>query len=121
MPPADTTLIVRHLPDSEPAAFQLTRLSDNKTTQPVELPSPFGFPVEGRPDSDLMRELRWYLEDFLDYPFPPETDHAERVQQALRGWGKEAFESLLGGRARGYADVRCGGSGRLRAASLADR
>ena len=46
-----------------------------------------------------MRELRWYLEDFLDYPFPPETDHAERVQRALRGWGKEAFESLLGGRA----------------------
>ena len=99
MPPADTTLIVRHLPGREPAAFQLTRLSDNKSAQPVELPSPFGFPVEGRPDSDLMRELRWYLEEFLDYPFPPEADHAERVQQALRGWGKEAFESLLGGRA----------------------
>ncbi len=38
-----------------------------------------------------MRELRWYLEHFLDYPFPPETTHAEHVLDALKAWGAQAF------------------------------
>ena len=42
---AKTTLIVHHLPKSEPSRFQLTRLSDSKSTEPVEVPSPFQFPV----------------------------------------------------------------------------
>src|SRR5947209_533106 len=57
-----------------------------------------GYPVEGRPDSDLMRELRGYLESFLNYPFPPETDHAGRVQAALRRWGEACFTALFGAR-----------------------
>ena len=96
-----STLIIRHLPGSDPAAYQVTRLSDGKTTEPASPPSPAGFPVEGRPDSDLMRELQWYLETFLEYPFPPETDHAERVLQALKQWGEQAFDALFGSRAAG--------------------
>lgn len=42
-----------------------------------------------------MRELRWYLEQFLDYPFHPETDHADHVLDALRAWGTEAFYLLF--------------------------
>lgn len=42
-----------------------------------------------------MRELQWYLETFLDYPFSPETDHADRVLKALREWGEQAFRSLF--------------------------
>ena len=42
-----------------------------------------------------MRELRWYLEQFLDYPFHPETDHADRVLDALRAWGTQAFNALF--------------------------
>jgi hypothetical protein len=63
------TLIVRHVDQSDPAQFQVVRLPDGKTIGPVVVPSPVGFPVAGRPNSDLMRELRWYLEGFLDYPF----------------------------------------------------
>jgi len=48
-----------------------------------------------------MRELQWYLETFLDYPFPPETNHAERVLDSLKRWGEQAFENLFGGRAAG--------------------
>jgi hypothetical protein len=59
------TLIIRHIPESHPAAFQVTRLSDGKTPEPASPPSPVGFPVEGRPSSDLTRELQWYLETFL--------------------------------------------------------
>ena len=73
----------------------MVRLSDAKSTEGITVPSPVGYPVEGRPDSDLIRELRWYLEGFLDYPFPPETEHAERVLDALRQWGEQAFAALF--------------------------
>jgi hypothetical protein len=89
---ADTTLMIWHIADSEPASFQVTRLSDGKTMEPRTPPSPHGFPVEGRPNSKLIPELQWYLESFLDYPFPPETDHAERVLKALRDWVEEGFQ-----------------------------
>jgi hypothetical protein len=94
-------LIIRHVDASDPPQFQVVRLSDGKTIGPVPVPSPVGFPVVGRPHSDLMRELRWYLEGFLDYPFPPETEHAERIQDALKAWGQQAFEALFGHRATG--------------------
>ena len=96
--PAPSTLLIRHIPDS---GFQVVRLRDGKTTEPAAVVSPVGFPVEGRPDSDLMRELQWYLETFLEYPFPPETDHAERVRDALRRWGEQAFEALFDSRGAG--------------------
>jgi len=97
----DTTLVIRHIPDSDPASFQVVRLRDGKTAEPVSPPSPHGFPVEGRPNSDLVRELQWYLETFLDYPFPPETDHADRVLKALKDWGEQTFEALFGNRSAG--------------------
>jgi tetratricopeptide (TPR) repeat protein len=96
-----STLVIQHVGGSQPAEFQVVRLADGRSIGPVGVPSPVGFPVEGRPQSGLMRELRWYLEEFLDYPFPPETDHAARVQDALKTWGEEAFLALFGQRETG--------------------
>ena len=98
---AQTTLVIRHFQDTDPPQFEVERLSDDpKRTKPTTVPSPVGFPVAGRPKSDLLQELRWYLEDFLVYPFPPETDHANRVLGALQEWGEEVFQALFeGGRA----------------------
>ncbi|MFN9969912.1 MAG: hypothetical protein ACK58T_08440, partial [Phycisphaerae bacterium] len=90
-------LIVRHLDDSNPPQFRLVRQNDGKDVGPLMISSPRGFPVEGMPHSELMKELRWYLEVFLDYPFSPFTERAERIQAALRRWGTEAFKSLFGG------------------------
>src|SRR5438105_3007516 len=87
-------LIVKHVPAEAPTFSVL--LEDGTGSEPVQVPSPVGFPVEGRPNSDLLRELRWYLEDFLDYPFPPETDHADRILAALKSWGTQAFKALFG-------------------------
>ena len=95
------TLLIRHVESGDPPRFQAICPQDARSTETVAIPSPVGFPVEGRPNSDLMRELRWYLEGFLDYPFPPETEHAERVQDALRRWGVEAFNKLFGDRRGG--------------------
>jgi tetratricopeptide (TPR) repeat protein len=52
--------------------------------------------VTGRSNSNLLSELRWYQEDFLDYPFHPETDHADKVVDALQQWGLLAFSALFG-------------------------
>jgi hypothetical protein len=95
------TLIIRHVESGDPPRFQAIVAADGRSTETVAIPSPIGFPVEGRPNSDLMRELRWYLETFLEYPFPPETDHAERVCEALGRWGKQSFDSLFGDRRGG--------------------
>jgi hypothetical protein len=53
------------------------------------------------PHSELMKELRWYLEVFLDYPYSPFTERAERIQASLQRWGTEAFNSLFGSRDAG--------------------
>ena len=91
------TLIIRHIAKSKPVQFEVLRADDAEGVGPVFVPSPIYFPVESRPDSDLMRELRWYLEDFLEYPYEPEVGHANRVRRALKDWGEQAFESLFGG------------------------
>jgi tetratricopeptide (TPR) repeat protein len=103
-------LRVHHVAGSEPARFQLERADGKKLPEAV-VPSPVGFPVEGRPHSDLVRELGWYLETFLDYPFSPETEHADRVLAALRAWGEQAFGALFGGRDGGvlFAKATDGG------------
>ena len=95
MPAPQPALAIEHVDGSSPAAFKLTRLADGKSLNAVEIGSPYEFQVEGHPNSNLMRELRWYLEQFLDYPFHPETDHAEHVLDALRAWGTQAFNALF--------------------------
>lgn len=94
-------LIVRHLDDSEPPQFHIVRQSDGKDIGPIQVPTAKGFPVDGMPNSELMKELRWYLETFLDYPFSPFTDRAERIQSALKNWGTQAFNALFSDRQTG--------------------
>ena len=80
--------------DHQDQAFILRR-HDGKSADPVTLPSPYQWPVSNRPNSNLMAELRWYLEKFLEYPFPPETTHAEAVLDALKAWGTACFNHLF--------------------------
>lgn len=88
-------LAIRHLESTSPPAFELTQLSDGKSAAPIAIASPYEASVKGRADSNLMTELRWYLECFLDYPFPPESVHAEDVVDALKTWGRQAFNALF--------------------------
>ena len=81
-------LRIEHIANEDEARFQVVRVKDNKRAPGVVVKPPVGYPVEGRPNSDLVQELRWYLEKFLDYPFSPETEHADRVQGALAAVGR---------------------------------
>jgi tetratricopeptide (TPR) repeat protein len=93
---ASTELEIRHCPEHGPRSFRVCRDSETQPGAIVELLSPYDQPVTGLPDSNLMRELRWYLEEFLDYPFPPETTRAERLLAALKDWGQAACRALFG-------------------------
>jgi tetratricopeptide (TPR) repeat protein len=90
-----SVLAIKHVAKSSPPAFVVERQDDGKSCPPVPIPSPNDEPVEDQPHSDLMEQLRWYLEEFLDYPFPPDTLRAEHVQAALRAWGTKAFHALF--------------------------
>jgi tetratricopeptide (TPR) repeat protein len=93
--PTTERLVIEHIQGQFPAKFKLTLIPDGKSAPPVEIRSPYEFPVVGRLNSYLMLELRWYFEDFFDYPFPPETTHAENVLGALKAWGEAAFNCLF--------------------------
>jgi tetratricopeptide (TPR) repeat protein len=98
-------LIVRHVPNPEEARFSVVRAADDNVLGTSVLVSPADFPVEGNPGELLGVGLRWYLEDFLDFPFPPRTERAERIRAAIGAWGRIAFVALFGGsRARAALD-----------------
>ena len=86
------TLIVQHVPESSPPAFTVVRHDPHQTTpEAAKITPPERLGAEQLPGSDLRRELRWYLEHFLEYPFPPNTDRADRAVNALEAWGTHAF------------------------------
>jgi len=98
------TLIIRHLGSTgDQHRCQVQRLTDGKYAEEAVITAPEALQVDGRPDSNLSLDLRWYLEEFLDYPFPPRTEVAERVQASLKAWGEGAFEALFrSGRGRDF-------------------
>ena len=87
-------LIIRHEGELQ---FVVSRSEDGKTSSPITLEAPDSIKVEGRPNSHLLGDLRWYLEHFLDYPFEPNIEVADRIQRALAKWGQSAFERLFTG------------------------
>jgi tetratricopeptide (TPR) repeat protein len=89
------TLLVRHTSGTDAPAFVVERLGDGKAGPETQVPPPNSIPIDGRPNDTLTGQLRWYLEQFLKYPFPPELDHAERVRTAFRTWGRRAFDALF--------------------------
>ena len=71
-------LVIQHTEGSDPPKFQVIRPNPFLASDSVAVTPPNKFPVEGRPNSNLLQELQWYLEEFLDYPFHPATDHASQ-------------------------------------------
>ncbi len=100
-------LVIRHQPEDESEGqyrFQVERLRTDgvKAAPAVDVDDPLSRRL-GETNLRLGEELTWYLESYLDYPFGPNAQRAERVLDALRAWGREAFEALFGeGQARDY-------------------
>jgi hypothetical protein len=88
-------LVITHISDGTAPLFEVIRQRDSKRARAVEIASPYGFAVKDRLDDDLMSQLAWYLERFLEYPFPPRTEQAANVEEALESWGRQAFRALF--------------------------
>jgi hypothetical protein len=108
------TVTIQHVENSKPPSFTVS--SDlGRVSKPVKVPSPYEWTIAGSGDASLMAELRWYLEDYHQYPKHPNTLRAERVLHELREWGTEAFRALFSSaeavrvlaaeQATGYADL----------------
>jgi tetratricopeptide (TPR) repeat protein len=91
-----TSLIITHISaNGALPRFEVVRRRDNKRAPAVEVASPYCFPVKDRPNDNLMSQLAWYLERFLEYPFSPRTEQAANVEEALESWGRQAFTALF--------------------------
>ena len=97
-------LVIRHQPGEAGGGFEVQRVDGRgaKCAPAVQLEDPLSRVLPGS-DVRLGGELAWYLESYLDYPFGPNEQRAERVPAALRAWGQRAFEALFGqGQARDF-------------------
>ena len=82
--------------------FSVVRSGDMKRTLPVPLPPPASFPVQGHGDKQLLPELRWYLEDYLQAPFGAYRQSAQAVAETLEAWGTAVFDRLFVGQAQNW-------------------
>src|SRR5882672_5149338 len=60
-------------------------------TRVYPTPLPFANPLA---DEDRA-ELRWYLEDFVAFPYGAEPDRAARVEERMREWGTALFRQAF--------------------------
>ena len=62
----------------------------------------------GTHNTNLLKDLRWYFEKYLEIPIGNYPARAKEIQLELKQWGQECFEALFGtGRAAGwYRDAR---------------
>jgi hypothetical protein len=97
-------LLIRHQPQVAGLYFEVQRVDSKgaRSAPQVALTDPLAV-VLGGSDLTLGHELAWYLEHYLDLPTGPNQARAERVQQALRQWGQQSFDTLFNhGQAHGF-------------------
>src|SRR4051812_14379983 len=101
-------LVIQHQPDS---SFVVVRHQPDFRSVPApgRITPPSEFAVDGTPNAFLAGELRWLLEEFLDYPFPPRTEQARRATAGLQTWGEMAFKALFDGQTRTLYDQAVAG------------
>jgi len=52
-------------------------------------------PIANPLGDDDRNELRWYLEDYLSFPYGAEREHAARVEERMKEWGEALFRQVF--------------------------
>ncbi|HEY9692001.1 MAG TPA: CHAT domain-containing protein [Oculatellaceae cyanobacterium] len=60
-----------------------------RSAPPVAFEHPF--------DTEVLDDLRWYLEDYLGFPYGLEPEKAKKIEQKFETWGQELFELVFRG------------------------
>ena len=85
------TMNILHITDLGNGKVQIEWKSGSVGTRSCPKPIPFTDPlsVEDR------KALRWYLEEYLQFPYGAERFKAERVEKKMKEWGKSIFEQIF--------------------------
>jgi len=84
-----STLRLRQFPDGEKRYRVLVELETGGARREAESCFTFELPAQDQED------LRWYLEDYLQYPFDPAPRIAARIEARMSAIGKELFGLVL--------------------------
>lgn len=52
---------------------------------------------------DVRRELRWYLEEFMDLPDHGSIVRAGKIEKQIELWGRQLFDDVFAGEAQAAA------------------
>jgi len=89
-------LQIRHSADNGENKFQVIRIADGTNSVPVVLTPPDEIIIHGgHGKKNLLGEWKWYLEEYLQYPFGEYHERANRVFTALQDWGSDCFNKLF--------------------------
>ena len=71
--------------------IQLSWQRGNTLPRPYAHPIPFSDPMS---DTDRTN-LRWYLEQFLGFPYGAERDRAQKIEHKMEQWGRALFRQVF--------------------------
>jgi hypothetical protein len=80
-----------HITDLKNGRVQVSWRRGNNAERPYQNPVPFADPLS----AEDRRELRWYLEDYLQFPYGAERNRAERVERRMAEWGQSLFNQVF--------------------------
>jgi len=83
---AENFLRINHDGDSIQLSWQRGRAA-SRNAPPVTFAHPF--------DSKVLADLRWYLEEYLRFPYGLQPENAKKVEQQLQAWGQQLFDLVF--------------------------
>ncbi|MBD2495287.1 hypothetical protein [Nostoc sp. FACHB-280] len=83
---AQNWLRITHQDDKIQLSWQREQ-SAPRSAPPVTFEHPF--------NEQTLTELRWYLEEYLDFPYGIFPEQAEKIEQKFQEWGQQLFELVF--------------------------
>ena len=83
---AENFLRINHEGDSIQLSWQRGRAA-SRNAPPVTFAHPF--------DSKVLADLRWYLEEYLRFPYGLQPENAKKIEQQLQAWGQQLFDLVF--------------------------
>jgi tetratricopeptide (TPR) repeat protein len=83
---AENSLRINHVDDSIQLFWQRGN-SMPRSAPAVTFEHPF--------DSKVLADLRWYLEEYLRFPYGLEPENAKKIEQQLQAWGQQLFDLVF--------------------------
>ena len=83
---AENSLRINHIDDSIQLFWQ-RGYSAPRFAPPATFEHPF--------DSKTLADLRWYLEEYLRFPYGLEPENAKKIEQKLQAWGQQLFDLVF--------------------------